>query len=91
MENLTKEQILKDIKRFKSEWTKEADWWYGSTLSFKNAVYGYDVNIYHNDTGIIEAIIYDLVFTEKKGKYDQSKLEIAKEPLFKFKITEEML
>lgn len=85
--DLTEEQILKDIEPFKSEWLNDCDWWYGSTLSFKNATYGYDVNIFHNeDTGAIEAIIYNLIFIEKKGKYDQSKLEIANEPLFKFEI-----
>jgi hypothetical protein len=87
MKELTQEKVLSDIEKFKNEWKEDGSWWFGSTESFTNAEYGYDVNTEHNQkTNKIDVIVYDLVFTEKKGKYSQSKLEIAKECLFKFEI-----
>ena len=82
-EELTEEIVLKDINHFKSEWIADSDWWWGDTTAYKNAVYGYDINIIHDeDTSKIEAIVYALKHTSLYEDY----LEIGNECLFKFEI-----
>lgn len=83
METLTEEIVLKAIEPFKHEWIADTDWWIGSITTYKNAIYGYDINIVHDEeTKKIEAIIYALV----QSRVDNGFLEISKDTLFKFEI-----
>lgn len=84
---LTEEQVLKDINHFKSEWIADADWWWGSVTTYKNAMHGYDINIVHEEeTNKIEAIVYALKYSNIEADY----LEIGNECLFKFEIKIEL-
>ncbi|MCD4667849.1 MAG: hypothetical protein K8R44_04585 [Sulfurimonas sp.] len=86
-ETLTEAIVLEAIEPHKFEWITDSDWWFGSSTSFKNAIYGYDVNVCHSEeTNKIEAIIYAL----KPSKEDKGHLEISEDTLFKFEIEIEL-
>ena len=85
MQALTEAQILQDIEPFKHEWIYDQQWWYGNSRSFKNAIYGYDVNLCNNkETNKIEALVYALIPENENEK--RGHLVTAKDTLMKFEI-----
>ena len=79
-EQLTQELIIKEIEQFRFEWMVDNDWWYRSNKTYKNAIYGYGVNLIHDEkSNQIIVAVYAL-------KPSEEDLEIPNETLFRFAI-----
>lgn len=46
IETLTSEIIMKEIEKYRHEWERDGDWWWGISKPYKGVPVGYDVNIH---------------------------------------------
>ena len=81
---LTKEMVVKMIILYKEEWSRDGDWWWGTTKSFVDLPYGVDVNVYRQDELSDELIdVYSLTEPDEDGFSS-----ISNGAIMKFNLTE---